>query len=73
MICCEDLGLKYREHKTGMLRRPTYCTVATLIGVAWGALAFGAVYPWAYWPLIVTCFVSGVLGLLGGRESATFC
>ena len=19
--------------------------------VAWGALAFGAVYPWAYWPL----------------------
>jgi len=22
-------------------------------GIAWGAFAFGAVYPWAYWPLAI--------------------
>jgi len=31
--------------------------------LAWGVLAFGAVYPWAYWPLAVTCGAAGVLGL----------
>ena len=31
--------------------------------VAWGALAFGAVYPWAYTPLLVACAVTGLLGL----------
>ena len=23
--------------------------------IAFGALAFGAVYPWAYWPLAIVC------------------
>jgi O-antigen ligase len=31
--------------------------------VAWGALAFGAVYPWAYTPLLAACAVTGLLGL----------
>lgn len=31
--------------------------------LAWGVLAFGAVYPWGYWPLAVTCGAAGVLGL----------
>jgi O-antigen ligase len=31
--------------------------------LAWGVLAFGAVYPWGYWPLAMTCGVAGVLGL----------
>jgi O-antigen ligase len=28
--------------------------------VAWGALAFGGVYPWAYWPLIVGSAALGI-------------
>src|SRR5436309_4536854 len=35
----------------------------SLAAVAWGALAFGGVYPWAYWPLALVCAVAGVLGL----------
>jgi len=32
--------------------------------VAWGTLAFGAVYPWAYWPLLCGCIAVGAAGLL---------
>src|SRR5262245_6468458 len=31
--------------------------------VAWGALSFGAVYPWGYWPLIIGCALIGLLEL----------
>jgi O-antigen ligase len=31
--------------------------------LAWGAFAFGAVYPWAYWPLVVVTFSVGLAGL----------
>ncbi|MBA2260466.1 MAG: O-antigen ligase family protein [Acidobacteria bacterium] len=31
--------------------------------IAWGALAFGAVYAWAYVPLLIACAAIGVLGL----------
>ncbi|MBA3296831.1 MAG: hypothetical protein H0U19_07835, partial [Acidobacteria bacterium] len=31
--------------------------------IAWGALAFGAPYPWAYTPLLIGCAVAGALGL----------
>ena len=34
-------------------------------GLAWGAFAFGAVYPWAYWPLALLCVASGIAGLYG--------
>ncbi|HSC28712.1 MAG TPA: O-antigen ligase family protein [Vicinamibacterales bacterium] len=34
-----------------------------LCTIAWGALAFGAVYPWAYWPLAGASVVSGVAAL----------
>jgi len=30
-----------------------------LLVVAWGALAFGAIYDWARWPLLVACAVAG--------------
>ena len=33
-----------------------------VVVVAWGVLSFGAVYPWAYWPLYL---LSGALGLWG--------
>jgi O-antigen ligase len=37
-------------------------TIAGLL-VAWGALAFGAVYPWAYWPLFGLAALTGIAGL----------
>ncbi len=39
--------------------------------VAWGALAFGAVYPWSYGPLCVACAVSGVVALTVPRVRAS--
>ena len=31
--------------------------------VVWGALSFGAVYPWAYWPLLIGSVAAGLLGM----------
>ena len=31
--------------------------------VAWGTFAFGAVYPWAYWPLMGACGTTGAIGI----------
>ena len=31
----------------------------TLLIVAWGALAFGAIYDWARWPLLAACVAAG--------------
>ena len=36
--------------------------------LAWGALSFGAVYPWGYWPLMVGCALIGVGGLVSGSR-----
>lgn len=33
------------------------------LAVAWGVFAFGAVYAWAYWPLLALALVAGVGGL----------
>ena len=38
-------------------------TVTTLV-LAWGALSFGAVYDWAYWPLAAGCLVCGASALM---------
>ena len=35
-----------------------------LIVVSWGALAFGAVYEWAYWPLVAACVAIAIWGLV---------
>lgn len=40
---------------------------ATIVVVAWGALAFGAVYPWAFEPLLAACAAIGLAGLLSYR------
>jgi hypothetical protein len=32
-------------------------------GIAWGAFAFGAVYPWAYWPLAIAAAAVALVGL----------
>ena len=36
----------------------------TLAAVMWGSLAFGAVYPWAFWPLAGLALARGLAGLL---------
>jgi O-antigen ligase len=49
----------------------TFAARALLVfALAWGAFAFGAVYPWAYWPLVVAIVSVGVAGL-SLRVSAT--
>lgn len=50
-------------------RWATLLLATSMLAVVWGALAFGAVYPWAYRPLGLTCAAAGILGLLvGGRR-----
>jgi O-antigen ligase len=48
---------------TRVPQRPCYALVTALAGLTWSSLAFGGVYPWAYWPLLVLCATSGLLGL----------
>jgi O-antigen ligase len=38
---------------------------ATLLLVSWGALAFGAVYAWAFIPLFTGCAITGLVAWLG--------
>jgi O-Antigen ligase len=42
--------------------------VAPLLLVAWGALAFGAVYRWAYYPLAVASAVVGLIAIRASRR-----
>ena len=51
-------------------RRPVGARFArwlTCCAVAWGAFAFGAVYPWAYWPLAAVCAAGGIAGMVTNR------
>ena len=41
-------------------------TVATL---AWGALAFGGVYGWAFWPLVLSSAALGTVGVVANRTT----
>jgi O-antigen ligase len=47
----------------------TAAQLVTIAALAWGALAFGAVYPWAYWPLIAACCIAGAGGLFVERRA----
>lgn len=39
-----------------------------VLALAWGAFAFGAVYPWAYRPLMVACLAAGLAALVVERS-----
>jgi hypothetical protein len=41
---------------------------AAVAVIAWGALAFGAVYPWAFRPLLAGCALVGVMGIVLHRH-----
>jgi O-antigen ligase len=45
----------------------TVFLVAVLVALAWGTVAFGAVYPWAYWPLAAACAGLGSWGMARSR------
>jgi O-antigen ligase len=45
--------------------------VLLIAAVAWGAFAFGAVYPWAYWPLVAAVSTVGISGLAIGAGGRT--
>lgn len=47
-----------------LVRVARFITVAL---IAWGAFAFGAVYPWAYWPLAAASALVGLWGVVEGR------
>jgi O-antigen ligase len=42
--------------------------VVTIVALAWGTLAFGAVYPWAYGPLALAMAILGALELMAMRS-----
>jgi O-antigen ligase len=46
-----------------LTRKTPLLQAIPLCAIVWGALAFGAVYPWAYWPLAAACLASGAVGL----------
>jgi O-antigen ligase len=54
------INLQSRTHSVPPSQIAQWLTYA---GLAWGAFAFGAVYPWAYWPLALVCAASGIAGL----------
>ncbi len=41
---------------------------AIVLTIAWGVLAFGGVYPWAYWPLFAMAAAIGLTGLVRGPQ-----
>jgi O-antigen ligase len=41
-----------------------------IAAIAWGAFAFGGVYPWAYWPLAAALLAVALLSFLGSPASA---
>src|SRR5580765_1215370 len=45
-------------------------SAAFLVLISWGALSFGAVYPWAFIPLYVGCAALGLAMFLERREAA---
>lgn len=53
-----------RRHRRPASVRARLPRLLACVAVAWGAFAFGAVYPWAYWPLAGVCAAAGVAGLL---------
>ena len=47
-----------------MVRTRRHIVAATVAVLAWGALAFGANYPWAYTPLMIGAALIGLAGVL---------
>jgi O-antigen ligase len=69
-----EAPLRGRRRDEARLARPPAAravTVATLTVLAWGGLAFGAVYPWAYWPLLAGVLGVGFWGLFAANRATS--
>ena len=51
--------------------RVVLASTITLAAVVWGSLSFGAVYPWAFWPLAALALAAGLAGLLAAAADRT--
>jgi O-antigen ligase len=60
MAMVPELGGRDAGRPSGM---PTFFHAGIAVALAWGALAFGAVYDWAFWPLALVATVCGLTGL----------
>jgi O-antigen ligase len=49
-------------------KRPSAVIVGAGLALAWSVLAFGGVYPWAYWPLLALVAAVGVAGIVQARR-----
>jgi hypothetical protein len=56
-----EAGARRGRTARGAATRDRLLAAAIVAIVAWGVLAFGAVYPWAYWPLAAASCLVGVL------------
>ena len=52
------------------MKRGSGYVACVLVLIAWGVLSFGAVYPWAYWPLSTGAALVGAYGLVQHRQLA---
>ncbi len=51
-------------------RLDSACQILILAALTWGVLSFGAVYPWAYWPLLVACWIVALLVVAASPPAA---
>jgi len=59
-----DAGAPSRDRAVALAQMLPLCAIA------WGALAFGGVYAWAYWPLAGVCLLSGCVATYVARDAA---
>ena len=50
-------------------RAATLAAAGASAAMGWGVFTFGAVYPWAYWPLAAAVLLTGLLGWYAGGAS----
>jgi O-antigen ligase len=62
------VALDVKPARESRERGGVFASLLPLAAIAWGALAFGAVYAWAYWPLAALCVLSGVAGLFAAAR-----
>jgi O-antigen ligase len=60
-----DTDRRRRAGTSGRSSRARIVGIGTVAVVAWGVLAFGAVYPWAYWTLAGAAVLVGTAAYLG--------
>ena len=57
------------EARLSRQRAADLAAVVATAALAWGVFTFGAVYPWAYWPLGAAASLLGILGWIAGGAS----